>query len=72
MQLVSDDVVTEALEGDHLALQNMSGSKYVQVLYLAFFIVLLDKHLLTEASDVNLHMSERPCKRRRGHLTCNL
>ena len=32
MQLVSDDVVNEALESDHLALQNMSGSKYVQVL----------------------------------------
>ena len=31
MQLVSDDVVNEALESDHLALQNMSGSKYVQV-----------------------------------------
>lgn len=31
MQLVSDDAVTEALESDNLALQNMSGSKYVQV-----------------------------------------
>lgn len=31
MQLVSDDALTEALESDHLALQNMSGSKYVQV-----------------------------------------
>lgn len=31
MQLVSDDLVNEALESDHLALQNMSGSKYVQV-----------------------------------------
>ena len=31
MQLVADDAVTEALESDNLALQNMSGSKYVQV-----------------------------------------
>lgn len=32
MQLVADDAVTEALESDNLALQNMSGSKYVQVM----------------------------------------
>lgn len=31
MQLVPDDAVTEALESDNLALQNMNGSKYVQV-----------------------------------------
>ena len=31
MQLVPDDAVTEALESDNLQLQNMSGSKYVQV-----------------------------------------
>ena len=31
MQLVPADSVTEALETDNLALQNMSGSKYVQV-----------------------------------------
>lgn len=37
MQLVADDAVTEALESDNLALQNMSGSKYVQVILLTQF-----------------------------------
>lgn len=32
LQLVPDDSVTEALETDNLSLQNMSGSKYVQVM----------------------------------------
>ena len=30
MSVVIDEAVTEALETDNLALQNMSGSKYVQ------------------------------------------
>lgn len=31
VQLVVDDAINEALESDSLALQNMNGSKYVQV-----------------------------------------
>ena len=31
VQMTVEDVITEALETDNLALQNMSGGKYVQV-----------------------------------------
>ena len=33
LQIVVDDATTEALEADNLILQNMSSSKYVQVIF---------------------------------------
>ena len=50
MQLVSDDVVNEALESDHLALQNMSGSKYVQVQYFCVSMLQLQSNSVQRCS----------------------